>query len=140
MQIPSGHTSMGIWESTKTRKESNLFTYSKIEDQQVGGVSHVLIQNYYKDHQKISKKSKDDDQREQSWNKNWDNLHQDQQVLVVNFCFALIFGQGLQIRIGSTFIESKHLIKGLRVRHFNYFLYLRLIELKLLEITLRFIK
>ena len=60
-----------------------VITYSKVEDEEVSGVSHILVEEDNKDDKKVADESQDNDEREKRRDKNWDNLHQDYEIFAV---------------------------------------------------------
>ena len=64
-----------------------VITYSKVKDEEVSGVSHVLIEEDNKDDKMIADESQDNDEREKRRDKDWDNLHQNYEIFAVrNLC------------------------------------------------------
>ena len=52
-------------------------TYSKIENEDVGGVPHGLVKDDDQDHQELSDEADDDDEGEDYWHHDVDDSHED---------------------------------------------------------------
>ena len=71
-------------------------TYSKIEDKDVGCVSHSFVQDDDENHKKVSNKANKDNDREDHWNNDRNYGHQDLKMSPLNinvnfFCFIITF-------------------------------------------------
>ena len=60
-----------------------LSTYSKVKDEEVRGVPHILVEEDNKDDKEVADESQENDEREKRRDKNGDNLHQDYEIFAV---------------------------------------------------------
>ena len=63
-------------------------THSKVEDEDVGGVSHRLVEDHNKNNKQVPDEADDDDEGEQNRNHNGNHSHQDLKMLLLYFLLS----------------------------------------------------
>ena len=66
-------------------------TYSKIEDKDVGCVSHGFVQDDDKNHKKVSNEANKDNDGEDHWNNYWNYGHQNFKMSPLNIIVTINF-------------------------------------------------
>ena len=71
----------------------NLNTHGKVEDEDVCGVSHLLVEDYDEDDQEVADEADDDNKGKDDRDDDRDNSHQDLEVSWIHSTFVQSVGR-----------------------------------------------
>ena len=75
--------------------------YRKVEDEDVGGVPHGLVEEHHEHHEEVADEADDDDEGEEDGHHDGDDEHEGLEVLAVIHVHAAAVGPGLQETLGQ---------------------------------------